>query len=90
MTDVQAEQPEPDDYACERVRRALAADPLVGELGIAVRVAGRRVFLSGDVATPERQQAVADVVAAVLPGHEVRNDVQVTPVAGGPGIETLA
>lgn len=84
------QSPEPDGYLCERVRRALAGDPRVGELGIAIRVAAGRIFLTGSVATPERQQAIADVVAEVAPGHDVHNDVAVTPLGAGPDLEVLA
>lgn len=89
MTEVERESPEPDGYLCERVRRALADDPGVGELGLTVSIVGRRVFVSGDVPTPERQQAVSSVVAEVLPGYEVHNDVTVTSLAPGSNTETL-
>jgi osmotically-inducible protein OsmY len=90
MTDVERQSPQPDGYLCERVRQALASDPRVGELGIDVRVAGGRVFLTGQVATPERQQAISAVVAELLPDHDVHNDVSVTPLGAGPDMEVLA
>lgn len=78
---------EPDGYLCERVRRALADQ--LGELGVDVRVAGRRAFLLGTVPTAERQAEVAEVVAGVLPGWDVHNDVTVTPLGGGPEVEVV-
>ncbi len=89
MSEVEQASPEPDSYVCERVRRALAADPRVGELGITVRVVGRRAFVSGSVATPERRQAISTVVTEVLPAYEVQNDVAVTPLEPGSEIEML-
>ncbi len=68
---------EPEDYACQRVREALAADERVGELGVQVRMAAGKVFLTGQVATPERQQAIGSVATEVLPDYEVHNEVQV-------------
>ena len=88
MTDVEREAPEADQYVSERARSALAADPRVGELGISVSIVGSRAFVCGDVATPERQEAVGAVVTEVLPGYEVHNDVAVTPVGGRPDRDT--
>lgn len=64
---------EPDQYLIERVREALAEDPRVGELYVQVTVAGGKVFLSGTVATPERKAAMSEVVAELLPGHQIHN-----------------
>ncbi len=68
--------PEPD-YLVEEIRRALALDPRLHELGIQVEVASGRVVLSGDVPTPARRQAVGEVARELAPGYEVRNDVAV-------------
>jgi enamine deaminase RidA (YjgF/YER057c/UK114 family) len=64
---------EPDQYLIERVREALAEDPRVGELYVQVTVAGGKVFLSGAVATPERKAAMSEVVAELLPDHQIHN-----------------
>ncbi len=80
---------EPEDYACERVREALAADERVGELGVQVRMAAGKVFLTGQVPTAERQAAVGAVAAAVLPDYEVHNETLVTSVAEGQRVERL-
>ena len=88
MTEVHRESPEPDDYLTERARQALVADPRVGELGISVSLVGGRVFVSGQVATPSRQAAVATVAGEALPGYQVHNDVTVTPVGGQAERET--
>lgn len=81
MTDVHAQAPEPDDYLTERARLALAADPRVGGLGSSVSLVDGRAFVSGEVATPERQAAAAKVVGEARDGYEAHNDVTVTPLA---------
>lgn len=80
---------EPEDYAVQHLREALAADPRVGELGVQVRTTAGKVFLTGHVATPERQQAVGAVAAELLPDYEVHNETLVTPVADGPRVEQI-
>jgi osmotically-inducible protein OsmY len=80
---------EPEDYAIQRVRDALAADERVAEMGVQVRTVAGKVFLTGQVATPERQQAVGEVAAEVLPDYEVHNETVVTTVAGEPRVEEI-
>lgn len=84
VTDPERDASEPEGYLAEHVRSALASDPRVGELGVTVRILGARAFLCGDVATPERRDAVAAVAAEILTGYELHNDVTVTPVGGTP------
>jgi osmotically-inducible protein OsmY len=80
---------EPEDYATQRLRDALAADERVGEMGVQVRAVAGKVFLTGQVPTPERQQAVGVVAAEVLPDYEVHNETVVTVVADQPRVERL-
>jgi osmotically-inducible protein OsmY len=80
---------EPEDYAIQRLRDALAADERVAEMGVQVRLAAGKVFLTGQVATPERQQAVGSVATEVLPDYEVHNETVVTAVAGEPRVEEI-
>ena len=80
---------EPEDYAVQRLRDALATDERVAEMGVDVRVAAGKVVLTGQVATRERQQAVAAVAAEVLPDHEVHNQTVVTVVSEGPRVEKI-
>jgi osmotically-inducible protein OsmY len=44
---------------------------------VQVRVHGRTVYLSGQVATAQRRDALTAVVADHAPGMTVRNDVRV-------------
>jgi osmotically-inducible protein OsmY len=52
----------------------------VNELHVDVTVAGRRVFLTGEVTTEERKRAVTDVVRDLLPDYEVHNETSVPRV----------
>ena len=80
---------EPEDYAVQRLRDALAADERVAEMGVQVRLVAGKVFLTGQVATEERRQAVGEVAAEVLPEYEVHNDTVVTVVADAPRVEHI-
>ena len=80
---------EPEDYAVQRLREALAADERVAELGVQVRTVAGKVFLTGTVPTADRQQAVGAVAAEVLPDYEVHNETLVTPVIEGPRVERI-
>ena len=80
---------EPEKYLVQRVRDALAADPRVGELHVDVTIRGSRVFLTGQVPSGERREAIAQVVHEVLPEHQVANHVTVDPIAGRPEVEKL-
>ena len=65
---------EPPQYVAEHIRDALRNDPRVGELDVQVRITGGRVFVTGNVATLERQRAITDSVEEILPDVEVRNE----------------
>ena len=80
---------EPEDYAVQRLRDALAADERLAEMGVQVRLVAGKVFLTGQVATEERRQAVGEVAAEVLPDYEVHNDTVVTEVADAPRVEHI-
>ena len=80
---------EPEDYAIEHLRDALASDERVAEIGVQVRVVAGKVFLTGQVATPERKRAVADVAAEVLPDYEIHNETVVTPLGDRPRVEKI-
>ena len=80
---------EPEDYAIQRLRDALAADERVAEMGVQVRMVAGKVFLTGQVATTERQQAIGSVAAKVLPDYEVHNETVVITVADQPRVEKI-
>ena len=80
---------EPEDYAIQRVRDALATDERVAEMGLDVRIAAGKVFLTGQVPTEERRQAVGVVAGEVLPEYEVHNETVVTEVGDQPRVEHI-
>ena len=71
------EHPEPAEYLSEHVQDALARDPRLNELGVTVTISADKAFLTGDVATDVRRDAVGAVAAELLPDHEVHNHVTV-------------
>jgi BON domain len=74
----------PDDYLVAHAQEALASDPHTAELELDVAVDRGAVVLSGTVATPQRQAAVAEAVGRALPGRKIRNLTSVE----GPTAET--
>jgi BON domain len=83
------EQAEPAEYLAERLREAIATEPDVHELGIAVKVTGQRVLLSGSVSTPTQREAVTRLVGRLVPDLEVVNEVDVPPMSPPGEVEEL-
>jgi hypothetical protein len=81
---------QPERYLIAHVREALASDPRVAELNVEVAVAGRKVFLTGTVATPRKQEAVTEVVAELLPEYEIHNETSVPELAAPGAPEELS
>ena len=79
-----------DQYLIERIHEALATDPRVNELELEVSVAAGRVYVTGTVASQERQEAVADVVAELAPDRDVHNQTTVVHLSSEPEVEKLA
>jgi hypothetical protein len=67
-------RPEPE-YVRAEIRRALAADPLLAELGIDALVLAATIVLHGCVTTVERRERAASVVRQLFPNHAVRNEL---------------
>lgn len=80
----------PDTYTAAHVHEALARDPRVGELGIAVEVSGGMVTVQGVVPTEERRTAIEEVVTELLPDHVIRNRVSVEEVQAAGEPEVIA
>jgi hypothetical protein len=89
VTDPTGHPPPADAYLAERIRTALAQDPRVNELGVQVTIVGTQAFITGSVATVERQAAIALVVREQFPQVSLRNDVTVQDVGGRPARETI-
>jgi hypothetical protein len=66
-----------DDYVDAEVRRVLAEDAGIAELGIEVIAHADRIVLRGQVESPERRDAIGRRVAGYLPDHRVHNDIVV-------------
>ncbi len=81
--------PAPDPYLAEQIRSTLAADGRVSDLGLHVTIVGGAAFVTGTVATAERRDAVAVVIAERFPGLSVCNDVVVQEVGRRPKRESL-
>lgn len=80
----------PESYVVEHARTALACDPRVGALDIAIVVHGGRVIASGTVETEARRAAIETVLVELLPQHEVLVDVTVAHVIPHePAVEEL-
>jgi len=82
-------EPQSKPYADERLRDALAADPRVSELSLQVHIVAEHVFVTGQVATPERVEAVSEIAARVLPDHVVHNELSLIALADEPAVEHL-
>ena len=80
-----------DQYVVQHVREALAHDPRVGELELAVDIRGGKLFVTGSVLTEERRSAVSQVAGEVCPDLELHNQVRVAePPAGEPDVERVS
>jgi osmotically-inducible protein OsmY len=64
---------EPELYLAERIHECLARDERVNEPELEVQVVGGRVFVTGVVPTPERQDGIAEVVRECSPDLELEN-----------------
>jgi osmotically-inducible protein OsmY len=80
----------PPHYLVQKVREALAHDERVGELELKVKIYGKKVFLTGLVSTPERRAAIDQVLAEVLPDHEIQNETTVGTFTEPPGEEEIS
>jgi len=61
------------EYLLQRIRAALAHDPRLGELELPVSIVDDRVVVTGTVQTPERRQAISEVIARLAPDRRVEN-----------------
>ncbi len=84
-----SESREPEHYAGERLRDALAADPRVSDLSLQVHIVARNVFVTGQVPTQERLDAVSEIAVAVLPDYVVHNDLGVITLTEAPAVEHI-
>jgi osmotically-inducible protein OsmY len=76
-------------YLAARIQEALAQDPRVGELGINVDVSASEIRLTGVVSTPERHEAVPEVVHEIAEGYRVINATSVIDAVPNTEAEVL-
>jgi osmotically-inducible protein OsmY len=77
-------------YLVGKLQEALASDTRVNAQDIRVVVTGGRIHLLGEVCTAQRRAAVDAVVAEVLPGIPVRNELTLIDLLpGAPPPETI-
>ena len=67
---------EPTEYLVARLHEALTHDPRVHDQSLEVCVAGDRVVLRGELATPERCQAAIAVAKELFPRPRVVADLR--------------
>jgi osmotically-inducible protein OsmY len=76
------------DYVAGHVQEALAHN---GETDVHVRADGRRLLLTGTVATDARRDTSARIASSLAEGLEVRNDITVLHCeAPGDDLEVLS
>jgi hypothetical protein len=68
-------------YVIAHVREALVRDPRVAELHVDVAVNGRAIFVTGEVPTEERRQAISELLRDQFAGYEHHNHTTVETVA---------
>jgi hypothetical protein len=71
------------EYVRAEVQRALAADPMLSELGIAIAVSDAAIELRGAVATEERRAHALELVGRLFPDRVVQ-DALVVPALETP------
>ncbi|RAV00455.1 BON domain-containing protein [Mycolicibacter senuensis] len=72
-----AAEPDPPDHLVAAVRRQLAEDPQIGELGIGIEIHSGTVCLTGSVNGPRRRAAIEAAVAGMVRPRTVVNDIEV-------------
>jgi osmotically-inducible protein OsmY len=78
------------EYLEGHLHQRLTEDPRVSEQGIAVKVAGVDIFLTGVVVSPERRDAITAVATEYADGHRVHNDVTIGSFPEPSAEETLS
>jgi len=78
------------DYDDARLRRTLAEDVGIAELGIDVVTEDERIVLRGHVESPQRREAIERRVSASQPGREVVNEIIVVATDPPTHVEELS
>lgn len=78
-----------DEYADAALRRLLAEDAAIAELGIDVDSHGERIVLRGYVESEQRREEIARRVCDLMPGRLVHNEIVVISAGPPSGPEAL-
>ena len=70
---------DPVEYRVAHLHEALTHDPRVLEQSLEVRIEGDRVIIRGELATPERCEAVVAVAEEMFPDATIVADLKVVP-----------
>jgi hypothetical protein len=65
------------EYVRAEVQRALAADPMLAELGVEIAVSDTAIELRGAVATEERRAHALELVGRLFPDRVVQDALTV-------------
>jgi hypothetical protein len=66
-----------DQYVVAKALEVLASDPRLGETSLHVTRAGNKLFVTGDVPTPERREMITKVLEESFPDREIDNATSV-------------
>jgi hypothetical protein len=80
---------EPPEYRAAHLQEALATDPRVNEPSLRVSVGEDAVRVTGDVPTPERRDAVTEVLRELCPDLRVDNRTVLRTPSDEPSEERL-
>ena len=81
---------EPPHYRAQRLQEALAHDERVNELQLEVKIVGDQVFITGEVYSEERRNAVTDIAAELFPDCKIHNQTTVVRAETPAEAEDLA
>ena len=73
----QGEHGHEDQYVVARALEVLASDERVGETSLHVSVSGKKLFVTGDVATDDRRRMITTVLEETFPDCEIANATSV-------------
>ncbi|WP_046300701.1 MULTISPECIES: BON domain-containing protein [unclassified Mycobacterium] len=77
VDDDHIERPQPPAHLVAVVRRRLAEDPAIGELGIGIEINDDSVRLTGSVNGPQRRATIESAVRRIVGARNVVNEIEV-------------
>jgi hypothetical protein len=76
-------------YLVAKLQHAIATDESVSMLDVKVVISAGKIHVTGTVPTEERRGAVDAVIARVLPGIPVRNELTILELSDRPEHERI-